>query len=37
MSNKQHNYPKNRKPRNTNYSLTYKILNELGEDLAYSI
>lgn len=34
---KKRKYPEKRKPRDTSYSLTYKIINELGEDLAYRI
>jgi len=34
---KQHNYPKNRKPRNTSYSMTHRVLTEIGKDKLYEI
>jgi hypothetical protein len=33
----KHNYPKTRKPRNTEYSMTYKILNRIGKDKLFEI
>ena len=37
MSEKKHNYPKTRKPRDTSYSTTYKILAAIGKDALYDI
>jgi len=37
MSDKKHNYPKTRKPRDTSYSTTYKILAAIGKDKLYEI
>ena len=37
MSHKQHKYPKNRKPRDTSYSMTYYILEKIGKDKLYEI
>jgi hypothetical protein len=34
---KKRQYPENRKPRDTSYSLTYKVLNEVGENRTYGI
>jgi hypothetical protein len=34
---KKHNYPKTRKPRNTSYSMTYRVLNEIGKEKLYEI
>ncbi|MCX6170139.1 MAG: hypothetical protein NTX65_12410 [Ignavibacteriales bacterium] len=35
---KKHNYPKTRKPRKeTGYSMTYKVLNEIGKDQLFEI
>jgi hypothetical protein len=37
MQPKQHNYPKTRKPRDTSYSTTYKILAAIGKDRLFEI
>jgi hypothetical protein len=37
MSDKKHNYPKTRKPRDTSYSTTYKILAAIGKDKLFAI
>lgn len=37
MQPKKHNYPKTRKPRDTSYSVTYKILKAIGKDGLYEI
>ena len=37
MQPKKHNYPKTRKPRNTSYSMTHKVLTEVGKDKLYEI
>lgn len=34
---KQHKYPKQRKPRNTSYSMTHRVLEEIGKDRLYEI
>lgn len=33
----KHNYPKHRKPRNTDYSITSKLIKEFGEKRLYEI
>ncbi|MCZ7603130.1 MAG: hypothetical protein M5R37_09690 [Melioribacteraceae bacterium] len=37
MTRKKHHYPKTRKPRKTNYSITYKLIQEFGEAELYKI
>ena len=32
MPKRKHNYPKNRKPRKTQYSTTWKLINILGQE-----
>ena len=34
---KRHNYPKNRKPRDTSYSMTQQLLKHFGEEELYRI
>jgi hypothetical protein len=37
MSNNKHNYPKQRKPRDTSYSVTHLVLKEIGKEKLYQI
>jgi len=37
MKKRKNNYPKTRKPRKTDYSITYKLIEEFGEAELYKI
>ncbi|MDZ7762865.1 MAG: hypothetical protein U5K00_00345 [Melioribacteraceae bacterium] len=37
MEKRKHNYPKTRKPRKTDYSITFKLIEEFGEAELYKI
>lgn len=37
MPKRKHKYPKNRKPRSTQYSTTWKLINLLGQEKLYEI